>query len=97
MHEKANPRPRIKVLTDERFGKSIGIGLEDAHLKPEQPIALTFSNEFATDFIKCWNCHDELLEACIGLIGILTPEQYDRKFPNIYKKAKAAIKKAEAE
>jgi len=37
----------------------------------------------------------DLLEACIGLIGILTPKQYSKQFPNIYRKAKAAIAKAE--
>ena len=36
----------------------------------------------------------ELLEACIGLIGILTPKQYGKQFPNVYRKAKEAIKKA---
>lgn len=36
----------------------------------------------------------ELLESCIGLLGILTPKQYDKQFPNIYRKAKEAIKKA---
>ena len=39
----------------------------------------------------------ELLDACIGLIGILTPKQYSKQFPNVYKKAKQAIAKAESE
>jgi len=37
----------------------------------------------------------ELLEICKGLLGILTPKQYSKQFPNLYKKAKAVIAKAE--
>ncbi len=37
----------------------------------------------------------ELYKACVGLLGILTPKQYSKQFPNIYKQAKQAIAKAE--
>jgi len=57
-----------------------------------------------TPFTKRYNDHEanarliaaapELLEACIGLIGILTPKQYSKQFPNVYRKAQQAIKEA---
>jgi hypothetical protein len=37
----------------------------------------------------------KLLEACKGLIGILTPKQYERQFPHVYQKARQAIAEAE--
>jgi len=39
----------------------------------------------------------KLLEACKGLIGILTPKQYERQFPHVYQKARQAIAEAEGQ
>ena len=36
----------------------------------------------------------ELLEVCEALLGILTPRQYTKQFPNVYRKAKEVIAKA---
>lgn len=57
-----------------------------------------YSRGFTSAYKKLNTQHSaaapELLESCIGLIGILTPKQYSKQFPNIYRKAQEAIKKA---